>query len=134
MPLPEQVIKYIPAIASRASIIVFREGIFLSRIAMIMGVITIESCTINAVFDPVVLVNASIQKVLLATETRLTSTHIKIAFLLKLLRCLLNRATVTIKPMLEQMKRMKNGGKKLNNIFDHMYEEPQNRAFSNKKN
>lgn len=132
-PLPEQVIRYIPTMAIKANIIVFEVGAFLSSTAMIIGVITIESCTINAVFDPEVLFSASMQKVLLATETRLIKTHIKTAFLLKFLSCSLNKTKVTIKPKIEQMKRIENGGKMLNSIFDQIYEEPQNRAFSSKK-
>ena len=132
-PLPEQVIRYIPTIAIKANIIVLDVGAFLSSTAMIIGVITIESCTIKAVFDPEVLFSASMQKVLLATETRLINTHINTDFLLKFLSCSLNKTTVTIKPKIEQMKRIENGGKKPNSIFDQTYEEPQNRAFSNKK-
>jgi len=133
MPFPELVIKYIPTIARSANTTVFEDGAFLSKIAMIMGVITIESCTINAVFDPEVLFNASMQKVLLATETRLIRTHNKTAFLLKCFSWWLKNAKVTIKPKVAQMKRIKNGGRKPRSIFDQMYEEPQNRAFSTKK-
>lgn len=132
-PFPEQVIRYIPTIDINANTIVFEFGHFFSNIAMIIGVITIESCTIKAVFDPDVRFKASMQKVLLAIETRLISAHIKTDFLLKLFRCSLNKTKVTAKPSIEQMKRIENGGKKFSSILDQMYEEPQNRAFSNKK-
>ncbi len=112
--------------------IVFEVGTFLSSIAMIIGVMTIESCTINAVFDPEVLLSASIQKVLLATDIKHINTEINIVFLLRPLSCFLNRIVVTIKPKLEQMKRIKNGGKKESSILDQIYEEPQNKAFSSK--
>jgi hypothetical protein len=132
-PFPEQVIRYIPTIAANARSTVFEVGAFLSNIAMIIGVITIESCTINAVFEPEVRFKASMQKILLTTETRLINTHIRTAFLLKLWSCFLNNAMVTIKPKIEQIKSIKNGGKNPNSILDHMYEEPQNSAFNSKK-
>jgi len=119
-PVPEQVIRNIPAMDINANIIVFKVGAFLSSIAMIIGVITMESCTINAVFEPEVLFNASMQKVLLTTETRLINIHIKTAFLLKFLRYSLNKTTVTIKPKIEQMKRIVNGGKKRSSIFNQI--------------
>ena len=43
MPFPEQVIRYIPTMDINANTIVFEDGAFLSSIAMIIGVITIES-------------------------------------------------------------------------------------------
>jgi len=110
-PFPDEVIKKIPDSAINANMIVFGVGAFFSSIAIIIGVMTMESCTINAVFDPEVLFNASMQKVLLATETRLINAHIKTAFLLKFLRCSLNKITVTIKPKIEHIKSMKKGGK-----------------------
>lgn len=113
---------------------IFGVGAFLSSIDIIIGVIIIESCTINAVFALEVLVSASIQKVLLATETRLINIQIAIFLLLKAVRCFLKKAKVINNPNIEHINRMKKGGSNFNSILDHMYEEPQNKAFSNKKN
>jgi hypothetical protein len=87
---------------------------------MIIGVITIDSCTINAVFDPEVLFNASIQKVLLATETKLINEHIITAFLLIFFSVFLKKVKTTIRQRNEQINKMENGGKKPNSIFDQM--------------
>ncbi len=113
---------------------VFREGDFLSSIAMITGVITIDSCTIKAVLEPEVLFRASMQKVLLTTEARLIREQTRTAFLLKPFNCFLNNIKVAANPMAAQIKSIENGGRKPKSIFDQMYEEPQNRALSSKKN
>lgn len=83
-PFPAKVIKNIPNSASRANNNVLSGGSFLLKKAIIIGVMTTESCTIKAVLEPEVRSNANIQKVLLNTETRLTSILIKTALALNL--------------------------------------------------
>ena len=83
-PLPAKVIKNIPISASKANKHVLSGGSFLLKKAIIIGVMTTESCTIKAVLEPEVRSNANIQKVLLSTEERLTSILIKTALALNL--------------------------------------------------
>jgi len=89
-PFPAQVIRYMPIIAESARVIVLAVGHFFSRTAIISGVITMESWTIKAVFEPEVLFSASMQKVLLTTDTRLIKALVIIIFLLKFFSCFLN--------------------------------------------
>lgn len=60
-------------------------GSFLSAIAMIKGVMTTDSCTINAVFELLVPFSASMQKILLDTERIPIPMPIKTVFLSSLL-------------------------------------------------
>jgi hypothetical protein len=60
------------------------------------------------------------QKVLLATETKLINIQVISAFLFSFFSCFLNRAVITINPRSEQKNRIEKGGKKPSSILDQM--------------
>jgi len=93
-----------------------------------------DNWTIKAVFEPEVLLRASMQKVLLITDTKEIKVLMRMIFLLKLPSCLLKNRKVAASPRAAQIKSIENAGRKLSSILDHMYEEPQKIAFNSKKN
>jgi hypothetical protein len=100
--------KYMPSMAVSARTAVFPVGSFLSSRARMIGVITMDSCTIKAVFDPEVRPKASIQKVLLNTETRHTRKLVNKPFKFIAISLFPNTAIVQTNPQIEHINKIEN--------------------------
>jgi hypothetical protein len=91
---------------------------------MIKGVMITDICTINAVFELLVLFKASMQKILLNIERPLIPIPI---MAVRLSIVLIRRGNIIMsaaRPPIEKVKSIVKYGRYPSSILDHMYEEP----------
>jgi len=108
-------------------------GIFLLYTDISNGVMITDSCTMNAVFELVVPLSASMQKILLNIQKQPILIPMMNVFLLILMILLKKIMEIVRNPPRENMNRIVKYGRYPRSIFDHMYEDPHRIAFSNRK-